>query len=166
MGICAFCYIWNLIGIMVFQRSMVNWRREGGVNLLWVMVFQRSMLDWRRGGWGQSAMGICAFCYLWQLFDVVVLHRYMLYWRRGVGGQSAMGICAFCYIWNLFWCNRFPEMYSQLEEGVRSICHAYLCILLYLKLIWCSGVALICAWWGVHLTEVYVNFMICKTALV
>ena len=27
------------------------------------MVFQRSMLDWRRG-WGQSSMGICALCYI------------------------------------------------------------------------------------------------------
>ena len=28
-----------------------------------VMVFQRSVLNWRRG-WGQSAMGICALCYI------------------------------------------------------------------------------------------------------
>ena len=60
------------------------------------------MLDWRREGWGQSAMGICAFCYMWNLFGVVVLHRSMLDWRREGWGQSAMGICAFCYMWNLF----------------------------------------------------------------
>ena len=48
---------------MVFQRSMLNWRRWGGVNLPWLYVHcaiyetdlmswfsQRSMLDWRRGG--------------------------------------------------------------------------------------------------------------------
>ena len=28
------------------------------------MVFQRSMLNWRRG-LGQSAMGICAVCYIY-----------------------------------------------------------------------------------------------------
>ena len=42
MCICALCYIWNLFGVMVFQRSMLDWRR----------------------GWGQSTMGICALCYI------------------------------------------------------------------------------------------------------
>ena len=43
-------------------------------NLCSVMVFQRSMLDWRRG-WGQSAMGIYAFCYIWNLFGIMVFQR-------------------------------------------------------------------------------------------
>ena len=30
MGICALCYIWNVCGVMVLQRSMLDWR---GVNL-------------------------------------------------------------------------------------------------------------------------------------
>ena len=36
MGICALCYIRNLFGIMVLQRSMLNW--IWGVNLPWVYV--------------------------------------------------------------------------------------------------------------------------------
>ena len=40
------------------------------------------MLDWRRE-WGQSAMGICAFFCMWNLFGVVVFWRSMLNWRRG-----------------------------------------------------------------------------------
>ena len=48
------------------------------------MVFQISMLDWRKG-WGQSAICICALCYIYM---------------------------------KLIWCNGFPEMYAQLEEGV------------------------------------------------
>ena len=43
------------------------------------MVFQRSMLNWRRG-WGQSAMGLCA-C---NCFGVVMLHRCIVNWRRGL----------------------------------------------------------------------------------
>ena len=87
-GICAFCYMWNLFGVVVLHRSMVDCRRWWWgyichqymcillyVKLIWVVVFQRSMLNWRSGGWGQSAMGICAFCYMWNLFGVVVLHR-------------------------------------------------------------------------------------------
>ena len=56
MGIFAFCYMWNLCGVVVLHRSVVDWRR----------------------GWGQSAMAICAFCYIWNLCSVVVLHRSMV----------------------------------------------------------------------------------------
>ena len=29
-----------------------------------------------------------------------------------------MGICALCYVYmKLMWCNSFPEIYAQLEEG-------------------------------------------------
>ena len=41
------------------------------------------MVDWR--GWGQSAMGKCAFCYICNLFGAVVLHRAMVDQRRGHG---------------------------------------------------------------------------------
>ena len=34
-------------------------------NLCGVMAFQRSVLDWRRQ-WGQPAIGICALCYIYQ----------------------------------------------------------------------------------------------------
>ena len=27
LNICAFCYMLNLFGVMVFNRSMLNWRR-------------------------------------------------------------------------------------------------------------------------------------------
>ena len=27
LSICAFCYMFNLFGVVVFNRSMVNWRR-------------------------------------------------------------------------------------------------------------------------------------------
>ena len=41
-------------------------------NLLCVMVLPRSMLTWRRGG-GQSAIGICALCYMLNLLGVMVV---------------------------------------------------------------------------------------------
>ena len=78
------------------------------------------MVNWG----GQSALGICALCYIWNLFSVVVFHTSIVDLRRGVrvslswnsfwcsglpeiyawleGGQSAQGICALCYMWN--WC--------------------------------------------------------------
>ena len=36
MGICAFCYMCNLFGVVVFQKSLLNWRRGVGVSLPWV----------------------------------------------------------------------------------------------------------------------------------
>ena len=56
--------------------------------------------------------------------------------EEGVGVQSVIGICALCYIYmKLNWCNGFPEIYAQLGEGWGSICHGYMCIVLYMKLI-------------------------------
>ena len=51
----------------------------------------------------------------------MVFQRSMLNWRRAVWGQSAIGICALCYIYmTLIWCNGFPEIDAQLEEGAGS----------------------------------------------
>ena len=86
MGICAFFYMGNLFGVVVFQRSMLDW--------------------WR--GWGQSAMGICAFCYMCNLLGVVMLHRSMVDWR---GDICLKYTCIFQYV-KLIWCSGFPEIYD------------------------------------------------------
>ena len=136
---------------MVFQRSMLNWRRGWSqsaigicalgyiyMKLIWCNGFPEIYAQ-LEGEWGQSAMGICALCYIWNLFGVMVVQRSMLNWRRG-WGQSAIGISALCYIYmKLIWCNGFPKIYVQLEEGRGSIWHWYICIVLYMKCIWCNG---------------------------
>ena len=43
------------------------------------------------------------------------------------------------------WCSGFPEICAQLKEGVASVWHWYMCILLYVKLTVCSDVAYIYA---------------------
>ena len=140
MGICAFCYIWILFGVMVFKRSMLNWQRGCGVNLPWVYVhcaiyiwnlcgvmgFHRSMLNLG----SPSTKYVCngfpkiyaqlekrvALYYIWNLWGVMVFQRSMLHWRRGCG-QSAMGICAFCYIWNLFGVMVFKRSMPNWQRG-------------------------------------------------
>ena len=79
----------------------------GGINLPWiyvhytisvkfgVAVFKACMLDWSRG-WGQSAMGICALCYICQVWCSSMQGIYAQMTARW--GQSAMGIHALCYI--------------------------------------------------------------------
>ena len=72
-------------------------------------IFQYVKLIWCSGvpviygqwGEGTSALGICVFCYMLNLFVIVVFNRYMVNWRRGF---------------------------------------LHICILLYLKLMWCSGI--------------------------
>ena len=34
------------------------------------------------------------------------------------------------------WCSSIPGIYAQLRE---SLCHGYMCIVLYVKHIWCNG---------------------------
>ena len=143
MGICAFWYIWNSFGVVVFQRSMLNWRREHEVNLPWVYVhsaiyetyfMQLCCIDlwsfW--GGVGVSLpMGICAFCYIWNLCGVVMLHRSVVILRRG-WSQSAMDVCAFCYIWNLFYVVVLHRSvvilrrgWSQSAMGICAFCYIW-----------------------------------------
>ena len=68
-----------------------------------------------------SALGICAFCYMLNLFGVEVLNRFMVNWRRGAlvyllyvklmwcsgilrdlllmgRDMSDLGMCPFCYM--------------------------------------------------------------------
>ena len=96
-GICAFCYMWNLLGVVVFHRSIVNWRREVG----------------------SAYTGICEFFYTWYLFGVVVFLRSMVNWRRG-WGLSALYLYILLYV-KLIQCSGLPEIYGWLEEGVGSV---------------------------------------------
>ena len=42
---------------------------------------------------GTSALGICAFCYMLNLFGVVVFHRSLVNWRRGALVYVHSAIC-------------------------------------------------------------------------
>ena len=43
--------LWNLCGVVVFHRSMVDWGGGYMLNVCGVLVFHRSMVNWRRGPW-------------------------------------------------------------------------------------------------------------------
>ena len=62
----------NLFGVMVLQRSMFDWRR-GSICHGYMCIVLYMKLVWCNGfaeiyvligGGGQSAMGICALCYI------------------------------------------------------------------------------------------------------
>ena len=106
-----------------------------GVNLLWVYVhcamYETYLVQWFPrdicliGGVGQSAMGICALCYICHVWcngmqgiypwltGGSIHHRSMLHHYTSLcestidpcytntPRKSAQGICALCYMWNL-----------------------------------------------------------------
>ena len=134
MGICAFCYMLNLFSVVVLHRAIVNWRREALAyvhsSLCETYSMQWYYIDLLPIGWGcTSTLGICAFCYMCNLFSVGVLHRSMVNQRRG----------ALVYVHS-------------------SICETYLMQLYSIDLLSIGG--------GVHLHWVYVNSAICETYLV
>ena len=155
-----------------------------------------------------SALSICALCYMLNIFSVVVLHRSMVNWRRAV-----LGTCALCYLWKVFGVAVFhtsmfnwrgglvhlPSVYvhSAICEtsihvwsiGGRYICTKYICIVVYVKCIQCSGIPYIygqldwgafCYMWNLFSVVVfhrcivkwrrgalvYVHAAICETFLV
>ena len=91
---------------------------------------------------GPSARHICAFCYMWNWFGVVVLHGSMINWSRGWVSLS----------WK--WCS----VMVSIDGG--SIYHAYMCMLLCVKLIQCSGVAWIYDWLTRGLCHVYMCILL------
>ena len=58
----------------IYARSSMRCAKFG------VVVMKVSMLHCE----GQSAIGICALCYIQNVFGVMVLQRSMLDWRRGL----------------------------------------------------------------------------------
>ena len=112
---------------------MLDWRR-GGFNLQWVyvncaiyicyifgvLVFQRSILDWKRGDevnlpWVYVHCAISAKC------GVVLFKASMFDWRRRMGSICHGYMCILLDM-KLIWCSGFPEIYACLE-GVGSVCH-------------------------------------------
>ena len=129
MGICASRYTYmKLIWCNGFPAIYAQLEEGSGVNLPWIYVhcamyetylvqwFSRHLCSIGGGEWGQSAMGICALCYIWNLFGVMVFQTSMLNWRRGVGSICHGYMCIVLYM-KLIWCNGFPDIYAQLEQG-------------------------------------------------
>ena len=137
LSICALCYMLNLFGIVVFHRSMVS----GSGALVYVhyaicetdfgvVVFHTSMID-SRVHVPPCALGIGAFCYMLNLFGVVVFHTSMDNWRRR----------GLVYVHSTI-CETYLVQWYSIDVwmlGGGTMCLRYMFILLYVKLMWCSG---------------------------
>ena len=109
------------------------------MNFIWCNEFPEIYAQLEEGVGGQSAMGICALCYIWNVFGVMVFQRSMLDWRRG-RGVNLPWVYVHCAIYETYLVWWFSRDLCLIGGGGRgSICHGYMCIVLYMKLIWCDG---------------------------
>ena len=141
---------------------------------------------------GRCILSICAFCYMWNLFDVTVFHRTIVNWgdrcilcicafcymrnlfgvtvfHRSIvnwsGDGCILSVCGFCYMWHLFGVmvlNRFVFNWSG-----DYMCPHYMCIVLYVIVIGCNDIAEIyCQFGGVDVSSVYVHSAMYETYMV
>ena len=100
--------------------------------LNWCSGFLEIYALLEKEGWGQSAMGICAFFSMSNLFGVVVFQRSMLNWRKGVHLPSVYVHSSICETYLVYWFSRdlcliggrgihLPLVYVH-----SSICETYL----------------------------------------
>ena len=90
MGICALCYIYiGCVGVMVFQRSMLNWRRWvgsicNGYMCLWYIYVMYVVYWFSRdlcligGGGGVNLQWVYVHCTIPAKFGVMVSKTSML----------------------------------------------------------------------------------------
>ena len=82
--------------------------------LLYVKLIQYSGIPQIYGQLEEEGFGICAFWYMWNIFGVVVFHRSMVNWRRG-----PWYMCILLYV-KLMWCSGIPQISGPLE-GVHRL---------------------------------------------
>ena len=183
--------MWNLLGVVVFHTSMVNWRRGHWYMciLLYVKLMWCNCIPYIYGqleGEGTSALSICAFSYRWNSFGVMVYHTSMVNWRGyicpkymcisyrwnsfgvmvyihlwSIGG--GFGICAFCYMWNFCGVAVYHNLWSIGGGGISAWSICAFCYILK----WCGVVVFHRSMvnWR-RGTLVYVHSAICETSVV
>ena len=107
---------------------------EEGVGSIWhgymCIVIYMKLMWW---GWGQSAIGICALCYIYLPVDLPSLLKWY-------AGHLCSGGGSFCHRSMLHHYTSLPiDHRSMLHHYTPSVCPRYLCSRLYVKLMWCSG---------------------------
>ena len=140
LGICTFCYMWNLHYIVVYHRSLIDGGWGWGVYIcpgymcivLCVKLIQCSGIPSIYGQLEEGPWYMCILLYMKLLWCGSIPYIY----GQLEGDTSALGICALCYMWNIFVIMVFHIFIVNWSGGY--ICPNYICIVLYVKYIWCS----------------------------
>ena len=85
------------------------------------MVFQRSMLNWRRRGVHLPNMSTMCFLLYMKLIWCNGFPEIYAQLEEGVHLPNMSTMCILLYM-KLIWCHGFPEIYAQLEEGAGPVC--------------------------------------------
>ena len=124
----AFCYMLNLFGVVIFHRSMVNWRRGPLYMciLLPVKPFGVVSIPYI---YGQLEGGSICPKYMCILIYVKCIWIYFIdLWLIGGGGPWYM--CILLYV-KLIWCRSIPYIYGQLEGGPSALSICAFCYMLH-----------------------------------
>ena len=73
---------------------------------------------------GRSALSICAFCYMLNIFGLVGFHRSMVHQQGGLGHIYILLSV------KLIWCSGIPYIYGQLDGGTYALSISAFCYLL------------------------------------
>ena len=105
------------------------------------MVFQKSMVNWRREGWGLSALVEWAFIDLLLIGEEGGVNLPWVYVHSAIYDTYLKRyMCMLLYV-KLLWCSGLPTMYGQLGGGVGSVCTG-ICAFFYMGNIVMDNVAL------------------------
>ena len=129
-SICAFCEMWNLFGVTLFYKCVVNWSFRVDICSVYVhsAIYESYLVQ----------------CYSLHLFSI------------GVGQYIySQYMCIMLYM-KVIWFNAISYIYFQLEWGYMY--PHYMCIVLYVIVIWCNDIAEIyCQFGRVDVSSVYVH---------
>ena len=87
----AFCYMWNVFGVVVFQRSMVNWRGDACPRYMSILLHAKLIQCWWcsidlfsiRGGRFRHLSSVCT-----SFENMSSLHHTGLFYKRSITQQQ------------------------------------------------------------------------------
>ena len=107
---------------MVFLRSIKH---------IWCNGFPDIYALLEEGG-GQTAMGICALCYICYIFQVWCSSSQGIYAQlTGAVGSICHGYICIVLCMKCIWCNGFPEIHAQLTGGGVNLPWVYMHCAMY-----------------------------------
>ena len=124
---------------MVFHRCLVNWRR-GALVYVHAAICETFLVSWYPMNLWSIGGGSIYHGYIYIPLYVKPIGCNSVAWMYGQlqGCLSAMGICAFFTMCNLLGVMVFHTSMVIWSGGY--LWPKYMCILVYVKLLWCSGI--------------------------
>ena len=118
-SICAFCYMWNLCGVVVFHGSMVGWRRGWGQSVM-KLIWCSSLPDIHAQLWG---VGLPANLPILNTLDISCFASqkvFCMIYKRPKKRITCIGCETRCYNFLFFTSNWCCHMIKSFRLDLRS----------------------------------------------